>query len=112
MGEAEIKAVVLAALTAGASLWGWSIRRWIVKVDQLLEAIQKDLAELKLRGAVADERQSNLVGGIDMLRESVSSTDKAVGSLTSTVGKLWAVLEAKKLVDTRYSDEAMKGRRG
>lgn len=107
-----VKAVVLGALTAAVGLWGWSIKRWIVRVDQTLEAIQKDFADLKTRSAVADERQSSLVGGIDMLRESVSSTDKAVGALEKTVHKVWAVLEAKKLVDARYSDDVIKGRRG
>lgn len=109
---AVVKAVVLGALTAAVGLWGWSIKRWIVRVDQTLEAIGKDFADLKTRAAVADERQSNLVGGIDMLRESVSSTDKAVGALEKTVHKMWSVLETKKLVDQRYSDDTLKGRRG
>lgn len=112
MGEAEIKAAVVAVLTGGASLFAWSVKRWVSRIEASLERIGKDLGELKLTHAVSAERHAHLVGGIDVLRESVSSTNQSVGTLSTSVEKLWAVLAAKKLVEPRLSDDVLKGRRG
>lgn len=77
-----------------------------------MEILQHDLSDLKTYKVVAEERFAYVRGADDVLREAVSRTSKDVGALTRAVDKMWIVLQAKGLIETRFSDEATKSQAG
>lgn len=115
MTPEETKILVAASvsgLSAGASLWAWVIRRWIQKVDSRFDSLSQTISDLKTHSAVRDERLAHLLGALDMLRESIASTTKDVGHLAATVAKMFAVLEAKGVIEQRFSDEVCRNKVG
>lgn len=92
----------LVALGGGGATW--VIKRWIDKVEKKLDTLSTLTSDLKLKGALSDERFSGLLGSIDTQLKISQSQTKDVGRITASVDKLWAVLAAKGLLDPRLSD--------
>lgn len=99
-----LMALVAPLAVAAAS---WVLRRWVTRVDARLEAIGSQMGDLKLKAAVAEERYAGLLGALDEFRRAAMQTTKDVGRLAGAVDKLWAVLQAKGLVDVRVSDTVL-----
>lgn len=98
--EREIVAALISIFSISLSIWAWTLRRWVSKVDQL----HKDVAALAVTAAVRDERMTHLVGALEVLRKTVQDQAASIGVLKMTVDKMWIILEAKGLVEARYSD--------
>lgn len=111
MSSEEMK-LLLAVLASGAAAIGWFLRRWVAQVDEQLKAMHASNHDLKTRWAVNEERFAHLMGAIDVLREACSSTTKDVGALTGAVQRMFSVLEAKGMVEGRYSDGVLSRAKG
>lgn len=97
--------VAVSALPFALAGAAWAIKRWIGKVERKLDSLTSTVGDLKLKGAVSDERFSGLIGALDTQLKITQSQTKDVGRIAGSVEKLWAVLSAKGLLDPRLSDD-------
>jgi len=100
----DIGDVILTLLGIGGSIVVYMLKRWMDRVEAGLKSLAAEVVELKVQSGKTTTEQSHLLGGLDLMRRSVSSTDKAVGKLAGAVDKLWDVLNAKGLIKPRSSD--------
>lgn len=99
-----ISALIVGVFSLSIATWGWLLRRWVIKSDQL----HRDVDQLRRDAAVKDERIANLAGAVETLRRTVSDQATLVAQLAAAVDKLWITLEAKGVVTLRPSDEALR----
>lgn len=84
------------------------LRRWVGKVEGRIDKLtEAQTAQLTIN-ALMQERQSNLMGAMEILRKSNEATAKTVATLAASVQKMWLVMQAKGVVDPRHSDVVLK----
>lgn len=80
------------------------IKRWLDRVERAIKELSREVNSLKTKQAVSSEREANIRGNLESLASSIKGTDKTVGKLSSSVEKVWLVLQNSEIVKSRMSD--------
>lgn len=86
------------------ALVAFFLKQWFGRIEAAIKELSSQISKLKTQQAVANERDANVQGKVESLASSIKETDKSVGRLSSSVEKVWLVLQNSELVKSRMSD--------
>lgn len=79
----------------------WMIKSWMTRVDTHIKEMNENIQSLKVSDAIAKENKATQNGNIDQLQTAIAKTNQDIGKLSSSIEKLWYVLQRK----TEFKDE-------
>lgn len=100
MDESALKLIFVVLGVLLSFLSGFSLLM-VKQASQTLKELQRANQELATKAAVADERHTSFTATIAALTQSTHELTKDVGKLSSSVQRMWVILEDAKLASKR-----------